>query len=379
MKKIAILGSTGSIGVQSLDVCRRLGYEVTALTAGKNVKIIEAQAREFKPELVVLNDEKAYKDAKTALADTECKVIFGEEGNCEAASLEKNDIVLNSIVGIKGLVPTVAAIKAGKKIALANKETIVASGGMVMSLAKEYGADIIPVDSEHSAVFQCLQGAPKGSLSKIILTASGGPFFNKKKSELKEVTAKEALKHPNWSMGGKITIDCATLMNKALEVIEAAYLFDVSVDNIEVVVHRESVIHSMIELKDGSVLAQLGVPDMKIPIQYALTYPQREKSDVKQLSLTDYGVLSFFKPDYDTFECLKAGREALRRGGLYPCLVNGANEKAVELFLDGRIKFTDIGEVVTGVLELTVCGELTIANILATDKIAKEYVEKKFK
>ena len=220
-----------------------------------------------------------------------------------------------------------------------------------------------------------MQGIPDGSLSKIILTASGGPFFGKKTEELKEVTAEKALRHPNWSMGGKITIDCATLMNKALEIIEAAYLFGIDEKNIDVVIHRESVIHSLIELKDGSVLAQLGVPDMKIPIQYALTYPEREENNVKRLSLTDYGKLTFYSPDYETFECLKAGREALRRGGLYPCIVNGANEKAVEMFLNGKIKFTDIGKIVSGSLDLKATGELNIENILKTDKIAKEYAE----
>ncbi|MBP0990807.1 MAG: 1-deoxy-D-xylulose-5-phosphate reductoisomerase, partial [Oscillospiraceae bacterium] len=375
MKKISILGSTGSIGTQAIEVCRRLKYKVNGISAGKNIKKIEEQAREFNPKIISLQDEKAYKEAKTVLADMDCKILCGEDGNCEVASIEENDIVLNSIVGISGLVPTAAAIKARKTVALANKETVVASGGMIIEMAKEYGVKILPVDSEHSAVFQCMQGIPDGSLSKIILTASGGPFFGKKTEELQEVTAEKALRHPNWSMGGKITIDCATLMNKALEIIEAAYLFGVDEKNIDVVVHRESVIHSLIELKDGSVLAQLGVPDMKIPIQYALTYPKREKNDVKHLSLTDYGRLTFYTPDYETFECLKAGREALRRGGLYPCIVNGANEKAVEMFFNGKIKFTDIGKIVSGSLDLKATGDLNIETILKTDKIAKEYAE----
>ena len=294
MKKIAILGSTGSIGTQSLEVIKKLGYKVTALAAHSNIDLLEAQAREYNPQIVCIYNTKLYNDLCVKLRDTKIKVVTGIDGLCEVASLDQSDLVINSVVGMIGLKPTIAAIKAKKDIALANKETLVTGGHFVMDMAKENGVKILPVDSEHS------------DIKRIILTASGGPFFGKTANELKDVTVEQALKHPNWSMGSKITIDSATLMNKGLELIEAAWLFDKSPDDIEVVVHKQSVIHSAVEFDDYSVIAQLGVPDMKIPIQYALTYPNRYPCDVKRLSLFDYKTLTFDRADEDTFKCLKA-------------------------------------------------------------------------
>ncbi|MBQ2315936.1 MAG: 1-deoxy-D-xylulose-5-phosphate reductoisomerase, partial [Clostridia bacterium] len=295
MKELIILGSTGSIGTQALDIVREGGFKVTALAAGSNIELLESQAREFKPQAVAVFDENAAKTLKTRLADTDISVLSGKSGVCEVATMQ-GDIVISAIVGIAGLAPTVAAIKAGKTIALANKETLVTGGELVNRLVRETGVRLLPVDSEHSAIFQSLQGAPVGSLKKIILTASGGPFFGKTANELKNVTAREALKHPNWSMGAKITIDSATLMNKGLEVIEAVHLFGVSPDDIEVLVHRQSIVHSAVELSDGAVIAQMGTPDMKVPIQYALTYPERGGC-FERLSLADIGTLTFQRPD----------------------------------------------------------------------------------
>ena len=340
MKELIILGSTGSIGTQSLEVARSQNIRVRALSAGSNDKLLETQAREFKPDIVALSDKEAAKRLKIALKDTDIKVLSGEEGVIETASY-KGDTVLSSIVGIAGLKPTLAAINEGKDIALANKETMVTGGTIVNRLAREKNVKILPVDSEHSAIFQSLQGAPEGSLKKILLTASGGPFFSKTKEELKNVTAKDALKHPNWSMGAKITIDSATLMNKGLEVIEAVHLFGVSADDIEVLVHRQSIVHSGVEFSDGAVIAQLGTPDMKIPIQYALTYPNRGVK-FENLDLFKIGTLTFEKPDMDTFRCLPLCIEAINRGGLYPTAINGANEESVRLFLEGKIGFLDI-------------------------------------
>ena len=302
MKELIILGSTGSIGTQALDIVREGGFKVTALAAGSNIELLESQAREFKPQAVAVFDENAAKTLKTRLADTDISVLSGKSGVCEVATMQ-GDIVISAIVGIAGLAPTVAAIKAGKTIALANKETLVTGGELVNRLVRETGVRLLPVDSEHSAIFQSLQGAPVGSLKKIILTASGGPFFGKTANELKNVTAREALKHPNWSMGAKITIDSATLMNKGLEVIEAVHLFGVSPDDIEVLVHRQSIVHSAVELSDGAVIAQMGTPDMKVPIQYALTYPERGGC-FERLSLADIGTLTFQRPDTETFKAL---------------------------------------------------------------------------
>ena len=346
-KRITILGSTGSIGTQALQVVRRLGYRVEAISANTSIDLAEQQARAFSPRYAVMMDPQAAADLKIRLADTNTQVLCGMEGLCRIAALPENDLVLNSVVGMIGLRPTLAAIEAGNELALANKETLVAGGQLVMEAARRKKVRILPVDSEHSAIFQCLQGNPKkDALHKIILTASGGPFFGKKREELGQVTVKQALRHPNWVMGAKLTIDSSTLMNKGLEVIEASWLFQKSVDAIEVVIHRESVIHSMVEYADGSCIAQLGVPDMQIPIQYAMTYPNRVPSGVKPLSLADYGQLTFYRPDLETFSCLRVCMDALRMGGLYPCAANAANEEAVALFREEKIRFLQIGELV---------------------------------
>ncbi len=375
-QKLTILGSTGSIGTQALDVVTKRGYEVVALTASKNVAEIEKQIRQYKPKFAAMADEKAAAELKTAVADTDTKVLSGMEGVCECASLQEADTVLNSVVGIAGLKPTLCAVEQGKNIALANKETLVAGGELVMGKAKEKDVAILPVDSEHSAIFQCLQGMnKKEELKSIILTASGGPFFGKTREELKDVTVAQALKHPNWSMGAKITVDSATMMNKGLELIEAVWLFDIDPSKIDIVVHRESIIHSLIEYNDNSVIAQLGVPDMRIPIQYALTYPERFESPVKKLNLWDYPNLTFFKPDYDTFRCINLCREAITKGGLYPCIANGANEMANEMFREGKIGFLEIADLVSYAMENApkVSGS-TLEEILEADRNAREIV-----
>ena len=373
-ENLSILGSTGSIGKQSLDVCRKCGYGVKALTAFSSVDEIAKQAREFKPEKVALVDEKAAADLKIKLADTDIKVLGGMDGVCECAEIQSADTVLNSVVGMAGLKPTLTAIYAGKKIALANKETLVAGGQLVMSEAKKHGVEILPVDSEHSAIFQCLQGKPtNNALKKIILTASGGPFFGKTAEELRDVTVEKALKHPNWSMGAKITIDSATMMNKGLELIEAVWLFSVKPDDVDIVVHRESIVHSAVEYDDNSVIAQLGLPDMRIPIQYALTYPERFESPVGELSLSQIGKLTFFEPDYETFRCINLCRKAINMGGLYPAAVNSANEQANLMFRQGKIGFLDIADRVEAVLEKTPhYDNYTFEDILGIDKFARE-------
>ncbi len=375
-QKISILGSTGSIGVQSLDVAEKRGFEVEALTANSNVDIIEKQIRKYKPKMAAMADEKAAKELKSRIVDTDTLVFCGSEGVCECAAESEADTVINRVVGMAGLEPTLCAIKARKKIALANKETLVAGGHLVKKTAKEYGVDILPVDSEHSAIFQCLQGMnKKEELKSIILTASGGPFFGKKSEELKNVTVEQALKHPNWSMGAKITVDSATMMNKGLELIEAVWLFDVSPQMVDIVVHRESVVHSLIEYVDNSVIAQLGVPDMRIPIQYALTYPDRFESPVKKLSLSDYGTLTFKKPDYDTFKCINICRSAIERGGLYPAIANGANEQANYLFRQGKIGFLDIAQLVGEAVENVSSKEAyTLDDVLEADREARDFV-----
>lgn len=375
MKKVAILGSTGSIGTQSVEVCEKHGLEITALAAHSSIDLLEKQARKFKPKYVGIYREDKYKELKERLADTEIKVLCGMEGLCEIAAMKDNDIVLNSVVGMVGLLPTLTAIEAGKDVALANKETLVAGGTLVTALANKKGVTIYPVDSEHSAIFQCLQGNKREQLNKIILTASGGPFYGYSYEQLKSVTKADALKHPNWDMGNKITIDSATLMNKGLEFIEAKWLFDLDPDQIEIVVHRQSVIHSAVEYKDFAVIAQLGVPDMKIPIQYSLLYPERVECPTKPLSLTDYGTLTFDKPDYETFKCLSAAIEAISRGGAYPCLVNSANEEAVRAFLNNEIQFIKIGEIVSSILDKFPKTEISsYEEVVAADKLAREYV-----
>lgn len=374
MKSLVILGSTGSIGTQALEVCRRDGYKVNALAAGGNIELLEKQAREFSVKAVAVFDEKKAADLKIKLADTDIKVLGGEYGVCEVAGMQA-DVALNSIVGIAGLRPTLAAIESGKDIALANKETLVTGGDIVNAKAREKGVKILPVDSEHSAIFQSLQGSPQKSLRKILLTASGGPFYGKTCEELENVTVKEALNHPNWSMGAKITIDSATLMNKGLEVIEAVHLFGLPAKDIEVLVHRQSIVHSGVEFSDGAVIAQLGTPDMRLPIQYALTYPERSDYAFEHLSLSEIGTLTFEKPDTDTFRCLPLCIKAITEGGLKPTAVNGANEQAVKLFLEGKIKFLQIAELVEkALLSAQNKKEFTLEDILETDKLARECV-----
>lgn len=375
-KSLSILGSTGSIGTQSLDVARLRGYTVEALTAYSDVARMEAQIREFHPKTVAIVEEKAAADLKVRVADTNTKVLSGKDGVCACARADGADTVLNSVVGMAGLEPTLAAIDAKKKLALANKETLVAGGQLVMEAAKKNGVSILPVDSEHSAIFQALQGRPaNAALKKIILTASGGPFFGKTKKELEKVTVADALKHPNWEMGAKITVDSATMMNKGLELIEAVWLFSVRPQDVQIVVHRESIVHSAVEYTDNSVIAQLGLPDMRIPIQYALTYPERFESPVGELSLSEIGKLTFFEPDYDTFQCINLCRTAINKGGLFPAAVNSANEQANAMFRRGEIGFLDIAARVAKVLETAPQKErYTLEDVLETDRWARETV-----
>ncbi len=377
-KTVTVLGSTGSIGTQALEVIEMQGYEVKALTASVRVDEIEKQIRKFKPSYAAMVDEKSAQELKIRVADTDTKVLSGLQGVCECASLGA-DYVLNSIVGMAGLEPTLSAIDAGSEIALANKETLVAGGQLVMKRAKEKGVNILPVDSEHSAIFQSMQGCrDKKEIKKLILTASGGPFFGKKRDELANVTVKEALNHPNWSMGAKITIDSATMMNKGLELIEAVWLFSMDPKDIEIVVHRQSVVHSLVEYCDNSVIAQLGVPDMRIPIQYALTYPNRIPSPVSELSLTDYGTLTFDKPDYETFGLINICRKAINDGGLYPACANAANEEANLAFRQGKIKFLQIEELVAqAVADAPEVEDYKLGDVLEMYDRARGYVKEK--
>ncbi len=381
MKKLSLLGSTGSIGTQALEVVRNLrgqGEEISVevLAARSNVKLLEEQAREFRPAAVAVFDEKAALSLKASLKDTDIQVLSGMEGLCQAAAWENADTTLNSVVGMVGLQPTLAAVRAKKTLALANKETLVAGGAMVMEEVARNGVDLLPVDSEHSAIFQCLQGCPeKGALKKLLLTASGGPFFGKTRKELETVTREQALRHPNWDMGAKITIDSATMMNKGLEVIEASWLFGVPEDKIEVVVHRESIIHSMIQYQDNAVMAQLGLPDMAVPIQYALTYPRRMPSPAGELDLGTLQKLTFYPPDGEAFPCVELCREALRRGGLVPAAANGANEQAVALFLQGKIGFLEIPRLVESAMDRQSPGNVTLEEVLAADREARAFVE----
>ncbi len=376
MKKIAILGSTGSIGTQSIDVTQKHNYKVTALTAHSNAKLLEEQARLLNPQKVALYDEKGAAELKTALADTDIRVLAGEEGIIECAAETDADTVINSVVGMAGLRPTLAVINAGKTLALANKESLVAGGQLVMDAAMKNNVAILPVDSEHSAIFQCLEGRPSNkALKKIILTASGGPFFGKTKEEMKNVTAADALKHPNWSMGAKITIDSATMFNKGLELIEAVWLFGVSPDMIDIVVHRESIVHSMVEYDDNSVIAQLGLPDMRIPIQYALTYPERYESPTGEINFAKLGKLTFFEPDYETFRCIDICRNAINKGGLMPSAVNSANEEVNRLFREGKIGFNDIPDLILkGAAAAPVKDTFTVDDVYETDSIVRECV-----
>ncbi len=382
MKTLSILGSTGSIGTQALKVVRELNrtgrtqFRVAVLAAHHNVELLEQQAREFFPEAVAVYDLAAAADLRIRLRDMDVKVLEGIDGLCEAAAWEGVDITLNSVVGMVGLRPTLAAIKARKTLALANKETLVAGGALVMEAAKQNGVDILPVDSEHSAIFQCLQGNNKGELRRILLTASGGPFFGRTREELENVTPEQALAHPNWSMGAKVSIDSATMMNKGLEVMEARWLFDVLPDKIQVVVHRESIVHSMVEYDDRSVIAQLGVPDMCLPIQYALTYPERLPSLVGELDLFAVQSLSFYTPDLSAFPCLDIAIRALKRGGLAPAAVNGANEEAVSAFLQGRLGFMQIPELCAQAMERQPDQPVdSVEDVLKADIAAREFVK----
>jgi 1-deoxy-D-xylulose-5-phosphate reductoisomerase len=374
-KNISILGSTGSIGTQTLDVIRNLGdVKVWSMTANTSIELFEKQIREFKPKLVCVMNENKAAELKNNISDLSVKVVTGMDGLIEAATMTESDTVVNSVVGNIGLVPTVEAINSGKNIALANKETLVTSGELVMKLIKEKNVAMYPVDSEHSAIFQSLQGNEGNKIKRILLTASGGPFRNT--ADLKNVTLADALNHPNWSMGKKITIDSATMMNKGLEVIEAKWLFDVDLEQIQVVVHPQSIVHSAVEYEDGAVIAQLGVPDMKVPIQYALTYPKRVANPFPKLDLFEIGNLTFEKPDMQKFKCLALAFKAIKTGGTMPAVLNAANEIAVSKFINEKIAFVDIPELIeTTMNAYTVKYNYTLDDVLKADKWAREYTE----
>lgn len=379
MKKIAILGSTGSIGTQTLDIVREQGdIQVVAMAAGSNISLLEAQMREFKPSLVSVWDEKKAKELRTNTKDLGIKIVSGMEGLLEVSVIPESEILVTAIVGMLGIRPTIAAIRAGKKIALANKETLVTAGHIIIPLAKEYKVPILPVDSEHSAIFQSLQGAGDNKISRILLTASGGPFRGRKADELKNIQVEDALKHPNWSMGRKITIDSSTLVNKGLEVMEAKWLFDVALDQIQVVVHPQSVIHSAVEYQDGAVIAQLGTPDMRLPIQYALYYPERRNLSGRRLDLFEIADITFEKPDTDTFRGLALAYQAMEKGGNIPTVYNAANEKAVSLFLDRKISYPEITELIEACMEnAEFIDHPDVDEILGTEAAAYEFIEKK--
>ncbi len=375
-KRMVLLGSTGSIGTQALDVAENIGMSVLALSAHRQVELLEEQVRRFRPQYAAMSDETAAADLKVRVADLPVTVLSGADALCMLAALPEADVVLNSIVGVAGLRPTLAALTAGHDVALANKETLVAGGALVTKTAAAHGAKLLPVDSEHSAIFQCLQGAPvERALKRVILTASGGPFFGKTREQLQGVTAADALRHPNWDMGAKITIDSASMMNKGLELIEARWLFDVPAEAIDIVVHRESIVHSLIEYEDNAVLAQLGLPDMRIPIQYALTYPRRVASPAETLSLADIGTLTFYKPDNATFPGMELCRRALQMGGTAPAAVNAANEQAVALFLKGEIGFLEITERAARMLERSWPALNGLEDVLEADREARQLVK----
>ena len=381
MKKIAILGSTGSIGTQTLDIVREQGdIKVTALAAGSNIGLLEKQIREFQPKLAAVWDEKHAQELRTRVRDLDVDVYSGMEGLIAVSTEEEAEILVTAIVGMLGLRPTVAAIKAGKNIALANKETLVTAGHLIMPLAKECGVSILPVDSEHSAIFQSLNGEERNRIAKILLTASGGPFRGKKRQELMNMQVEDALKHPNWSMGRKITIDSATLVNKGLEVMEAKWLFNVEPEQIQVVVHPQSVIHSMVEYEDGAVIAQLGTPDMRLPIQYALYYPKRRPLSGKRLDFYELSNLTFERPDTETFEGLSLAMEAMKQGGNMPTVFNAANERAVALFLDRKIGFLEITEIIAESMnQLKYREQPSLEEILDTEQAAYEFIESRWK
>jgi 1-deoxy-D-xylulose-5-phosphate reductoisomerase len=376
VKCVSILGSTGSIGRQSLDIISRMPVRVAALTAGTSVERMAEQCREFHPVLAVMATKEAADALKSAISDLNVKVMWGEDGLIEAATMECADCVITAVVGMLGLKPTLAAIRAGKRIGLANKETLVCAGELVMAEAKKYATEIIPVDSEHSAIFQCLMGIPdKSQVERLILTCSGGPFFGMSKEQLSKVTKADALKHPNWKMGAKITIDCATLMNKGLEVIEAMRLYGMDADKVDVVIHRQSIVHSMVETVDGAVMAQLGAPDMRLPIQLALTYPDRQNCPVDRLDFTKSQTLTFCQPDLEAFPCLALAYRCARLGGNACAVMNGANEAAVALYLNDEIGFYDIYELVCGAVDnVPFMNEPTLDDILESDRLARAYV-----
>lgn len=379
MKKIGILGSTGSIGTQTLEIVRsNPDLQVIALAAGSNVSLMEQQVREFHPMLAVMGSEEAAADLKNRIADTDTRVSAGMEGMLELAILPQMEVLVTAIVGMIGIRPTIAAIKAGKTIALANKETLVTAGHIIMPLAKEKGVSILPVDSEHSAIFQSMHGENRERVSKILLTASGGPFRGKKTEELQDITVEDALKHPNWSMGRKITVDSATLVNKGLEVMEAKWLFDVEPEQIQVVVHPQSIIHSMVEYVDGGIMAQLGMPDMKLPIQYALFYPDRRPMDGRRVDFFALKSISFEEPDLKTFRGLQLAYDAIAAGGSMPTVFNAANEKAVGLFLDKKIRFLAIYDLIQGAMEQhKVIANPTVDEILEAEAQAHAYISGK--
>lgn len=376
MKNIVILGSTGSIGTQTIDVLDSIEAQVCAISVNTNIQRAEQQARALHPSLVVVYNEEKAKELKTKLADTDIRVVSGMDGLIEAATLPEADVVVTAVVGMVGLLPTMAAIEAGKAIALANKETLVCAGQIVMRAAREKGVPILPVDSEHSAIFQCLQGAAGNRINRILLTASGGPFFGMSREQMRHVTKEQALHHPNWSMGAKITIDSASMMNKGLELIEAMWLYDVEPDDIDIVVHRESIVHSAVEFEDGSVIAQMGNPDMRLPIQYALTYPERVPCKVPPLDLPRRHNLTFFAPDEEAFPTLGLARRAAAARGNLGAIMNGANEAAVELFLHDKIPFYRIPELVQAAMDnVEYLPEITIEDVLASDRAAREIVK----
>ena len=376
VKCVSILGSTGSIGRQSLDVISRMNISVAALTAGTSVERMAQQCREFMPKLAVMATQEAAEALKQQISDLPTRVSWGEDGLIEAATIDEADCVITAVVGMLGLKPTLAAIRAGKRIGLANKETLVCAGELVMAEAEKYGTEIIPVDSEHSAIFQCLMGIKdRREIKKLILTCSGGPFFGMKKEELASVTKADALKHPNWKMGAKITIDCATLMNKGLEVIEAMRLYHLPLEQVDVVIHRQSIVHSFVECIDGAVMAQMGAPDMRLPIQLSLTYPRRQACPVDSLDLTACGALTFTKPDMEAFPCLQLARDCAGKGGNACAVMNGANEAAVALFLEDKIGFYDIYRLVLGAVNaVPFVKNPTLEQILEADDLAREYV-----
>lgn len=377
MKKIAILGSTGSIGTQTLEIVREQGgLEVVALAAGRNAKLMEEQVREFRPKIACMWDEEAGRLLKEAVADLDTRVVCGMDGLLEIAVMPESEMLVTAIVGMIGIRPTIAAIESGKDIALANKETLVTAGHIIMPLAAKMGVSILPVDSEHSAIFQSLQGQDKEGIDKILLTASGGPFRGKKREELVNMTAADALKHPNWSMGRKITIDSASLVNKGLEVIEAKWLFDVSLDQVQVLIQPQSILHSAVQFKDGAVIGQMGLPDMKLPIQYALFYPRRLPMQNNQVDFYELANMTFEKPDTDTFEGLAMAYEASRIGGSMPTVFNAANEKAVALFLDNKIRFLQIYELIRASMENhKVVADPTVEQILSAEQECYEFIK----